>query len=171
LDWSDPTVRARAANEALSLSSREKNALQVGDGPAVKRVFDEFMLDAADPSHWRDAFDSMARALFPPKEPRKHKWTDEEKALFIEYVEQIQRFIKTKLLEGAPLGEGLLDDIPVEMHAKIRREWERGFITTATLRRLAVSLLRTRRYRHDSWNTLDEYALKGFPKKRKFSPR
>jgi hypothetical protein len=181
-DWNAPDIGARAAVKALSTTGY-KGALG-GYEPAVERAFEVFMLDPADPSHWRAAFDSMARVLFPPpapKQPRKHRWTDEETARFVEYVEQSQRAVRSVLSEGAPLNEEMLLDImPPEALkkrlAKIRREWKRGRMSDANLRAVALTLLlhvpRIHRiYRHDRWEKLFEYARKAPPKKRKSSAR
>lgn len=83
--WDEVATRSLAANSVLTLGV---NALL--DNEPLKRAFEAFDLEPADPRHWRFLLNEFARAHFSKgKEGAPQKWTRERKAKLSEHLKMV----------------------------------------------------------------------------------
>jgi hypothetical protein len=82
-DWSDPSVWARAAREALSLDAASDET-----NKSIRKAFEEFKLDWRNPYDWRQLLKYYVQAHVPRGRPPM--WTSKELCTLLRRISDIR---------------------------------------------------------------------------------
>jgi hypothetical protein len=130
-DWTDKRIRGTYANAVLTLDAEPAHS-------PLRKAFQNFDLDPADPFNWRLLLTGLAEIFFAPALPRgprgaRPKWDEPRRLLFKTHVAMARKQLLNRHGQLPPTDEDVAD----YLHLTWPDQY--GFIAIGTIRKYIVS--------------------------------